>query len=292
MSCDLPIRRLHPPGRRYTPVRASHELPIRPLELRNHRGRKIGRFVFDQIPHRIRALAIQPKMQIGIHIPNVQSVCNPEPEFVRLSIQDLAEKRGDLDIIGWQIERADPRNGPPQKGIDPSGVDHAIGRIGIPEFVVLVEGDVDFDDGAVGVPWDREVLRLDVGGILDREPQPVVERQIPRDREDEVGGGDGEGLGGGEEGGVLGDVLPDGPEDAGGAGLGGAAAEELDAAEPDAEDAVELAPAARRRPLEHGADGGAAAEVAAEAARGSVGGGGGGLGVGGGEVVLEEEEGA
>lgn len=200
-----------------------------------------------------------------------------------------------------------------------------------------MEGDVDFDDGAVGVPRDREVLRLDVGGILDGEPQPVVERQIPRDREDEVGGGgerggagaeaaaggggggeggvkvevegdvdvvdagvggvdevaqvDGEGLGGGEEGGVLGDVLPDGPEDAGGAGLGGAAAEELDAAQPDAEDAVELAPAARRRPLEHGADGGAAA-AAAEAARGGVGGGGGGLGVGEGEVVLEEEEGA
>ncbi|OAY82504.1 hypothetical protein ACMD2_19776, partial [Ananas comosus] len=186
------------------------------------------------------------------------------------------------------------------EGIDPSGVDHgegqtapilhhlthgdlpkspiarhageivcryvAIGRIGIPEFVVLVEGDVDFDDGAVGVPRDREVLRLDVGGILDREPQPVVERQIPRDREDEVGGG-------GERGGaatarVWGEVKREEylvtsfrtSEDAGGAGLGGAAAEELDAAEPDAEDAVELAPAARRRPLEHGADGGAAAE--------------------------------
>lgn len=46
----------------------------------------------------------------------------------------------------------------------------------------------------------------------------------------------------GEEGGVFRDVLADVPEDAGGAGLGGAGAEDLGAGEPDGGDAVVLLP--------------------------------------------------
>lgn len=106
---------------------------------------------------------------------------------------------------------------------------------------------------------------------------------------DEVAEVDGKGARLGEEGGVAGDVLFDGPEDAGGAGLGGAAAEELDAVEPDAEDAVELAAAAGSGPLKDDGGGGA---VEGAVGGGLVGGGDGGLGVGGAEVVLEDEGGA
>lgn len=49
---------------------------------------------------------------------------------------------------------------------------------------------------------------------------------------------------------ILRDVLFDSPDDSGGSGLGGAAAENLDAAEPDAEDSVELAAFASGRPFE------------------------------------------
>lgn len=196
-----------------------------------------------------------------------------------------------------------------------------------------MERDIDLEHRTVGVRRNGELCRLDVGGVLNQEPQSVVQRQAPGDRQDQIGRGcepghsvgggggartmvvaggveekvegdvdvvdarvglvdqvaevDSEGLWAGEEGGVTGDVLADGPDYAGGAGLSGAAAEELDAAEPDPEDAVELAALAGGGPLEDSARGDAAA--AEPGARGAVGGGDGGLTVREAKVVLEDE---
>lgn len=106
---------------------------------------------------------------------------------------------------------------------------------------------------------------------------------------DEVAHVDLQRLAAGEYRGIAGDVLVDGPGDAGGAaGLSGAAAEELGAGDPDAEYAVELAAGAGCGPLEHGEGRAAAADAGGRGVRG----GDGGLPVGGGEVVLEEENGA
>ena len=96
-----------------------------------------------------------------------------------------------------------------------------------------------------------------------------------------------------EEGGVPGDVAGHGPEDAVGPRLGGAAAEQLGAGEPDAEDAVELAAAAVGAPLGHGErERRAAGPRGGEAGRRRVGGGGGGPAVGGAEGAGEEQRGA
>ena len=93
-----------------------------------------------------------------------------------------------------------------------------------------------------------------------------------------------------KEGGVPGDVAGHGPEDAVGARLGGAAAKELGAGEPYAEDAVELAAAAVGGPLEHGEREGAAR--GAEAGRRHVVCRDGGPAVGGAEGGREEQRGA
>lgn len=50
---------------------------------------------------------------------------------------------------------------------------------------------------------------------------------------------------------VPGDVFLNRPNNAGGSGLGGAAPQNLDPAQPNAEDPIELPPLASRAPLEH-----------------------------------------
>ncbi|KAG6407203.1 hypothetical protein SASPL_130187 [Salvia splendens] len=117
----------------------------------------------------------------------------------------------------------------------------------------------------------------------------------PRPQQDvDVGGIDeipqinNQGLVCGEHRGVPRDVLLHRPDNAGGGWLDGAVAEAFGAADPDAEDAVELPALARRRPLEDdfgGAWGGAVRRrcVGGEDRR---------LAVGEGEIVLEKEVGA
>ncbi|PUZ58600.1 hypothetical protein GQ55_5G521900 [Panicum hallii var. hallii] len=111
---------------------------------------------------------------------------------------------------------------------------------------------------------------------------------------DEVAEVDGEGgPAGGEEGRVPGDVLGDGPDDAVRRRRRGAAAEELGAAEPDAEGPVELRSPAGGAPLENGeGDRRGAPASRGEAARRGVRGGGGRLGEGGPEGARKQERGA
>ena len=86
---------------------------------------------------------------------------------------------------------------------------------------VEVEREVGVVDASVGV--------IDEVAEVDRDlPGRRKERRVPRD------------------------VARHGPDDAGGARLRGAAAQELGAGEPHAEDAVELAAPAVGAPLEHG----------------------------------------
>jgi hypothetical protein len=195
----------------------------------------------------------------------------------------------------------------------------------VPEFVVPVGRGVDFEHHAVGVRRQRDAHGRDVGGVLDHVPRRVVQRQAPRHRDDEVGGihrggprvaaeveverqvgvvyarqlavdevaeVDGERgvAGGGQERRVPGDVLGHGPDDAVRPRLGGAAAEELHAAQPDAEDAVVLGASAGGALVEDGeGDRRRCAAGRAEAPRRGVRGCGGGFGEGEPEGVGEQE---
>lgn len=90
-----------------------------------------------------------------------------------------------------------------------------------------------------------------------------------------------------EQGRVPGDIFLDGPNNARGSRLRGAAAEKLDAGEPDAEDPVELASAASGSPFEDDLREGSGRAIGGR----GVGGEDRGLSVGEGEVVGEDEVG-
>ena len=122
----------------------------------------------------------------------------------------------------------------------------------------------------VEVEGDVHVVNAGVGGI------------------NEVAEIDGESGGTGKEGGVTGDVLAHSPYDTVRAWLGSAAAEKLDAGEPNAKDAIELAAVGGSGPLEDDLGGRVSGAVGGEGVRG----GDGRLAVGVGEVVLEKKRGA
>lgn len=86
------------------------------------------------------------------------------------------------------------------------GLEVVIGRVGVPGFVVRMEGDVDFEEGFVGIGRDNEGLGRGVGLVMDLEPVGGRgTRRVGRNGEDEIsrrwrrdgGGGGGRGGGGG-----------------------------------------------------------------------------------------------
>ncbi|KAJ8476645.1 hypothetical protein OPV22_020372 [Ensete ventricosum] len=81
------------------------------------RWHRLWCFTLDQTSGGIRALLIQPEMMVDINKPDIQSIRDAEPEFMRFPIQDPPQEGGNLHVASWKIERSEAGDGPPEQWV-------------------------------------------------------------------------------------------------------------------------------------------------------------------------------
>ncbi|KAL5663643.1 hypothetical protein ACJX0J_023751, partial [Zea mays] len=152
----------------------------------------------DNARRRGCAPGVQPEVEVGVDEPRVHGVGHRERDLVLLAVQQLAQKSRELDVVGWEVERADAGDRSPEQRVDAAGVDHGerphdadqvavdlnsdlaeravSGGVPVPELVLRVVGEVHLENGTSSLisnhrPSFNGRLR-DIGATTSAGPSP------------------------------------------------------------------------------------------------------------------------
>uniref|UniRef100_K3Z4N4 Uncharacterized protein n=1 Tax=Setaria italica TaxID=4555 RepID=K3Z4N4_SETIT len=218
---EVAERRLHPPAEAVLPLGADLEAPVQePRDVPAGDGQP-RRAVRAERGRHARRSRVQPQVQVGVDEPLGDAVHHAEGDLVGLAVDQEAQERGQLDVVGREVERAQRRHGLPEQRVDAARVDdrerheragevavHAhddlavrgvappsgevvladvdVRRVGVPELVVGVRGHEDFQDRAVGARRNGHDLGARVRRVLDAEPEAAAVARGLRYRQDQV----------------------------------------------------------------------------------------------------------
>uniref|UniRef100_A0A804PAJ0 Uncharacterized protein n=1 Tax=Zea mays TaxID=4577 RepID=A0A804PAJ0_MAIZE len=159
---DLAIRRrVHPPGGGDVSERCRVVEPV-VRAIGQSRGGRVQRrrVVADNARRRGCAPGVQPEVEVGVDEPRVHGVGHRERDLVLLAVQQLAQKSRELDVVGWEVERADAGDRSPEQRVDAAGVDHGERPHDADQVAVDLNSDLAERAVSGGVPVPELVLRV------------------------------------------------------------------------------------------------------------------------------------